>query len=310
MWSRSFPDIKYAIGDMPGKIEDVNRDGSNEVLACVGSRVGDSGVESGEVYCFNSEGKPLWQFAANDTLRFANTDYGPPWPIEHWSVHQTSSDPAIAIAVHHFTLWPSMLILLNGRGQVLGEFVNSGWILTSQWLQRPSGLVLLVGGISNSRSMGMMAVLDAKNVSGHSPEEAGSGFECKGCPQGAVLRYFVFPRSELNVATASQHNRVDAIQVFSDRFIAYTKEVDPWVAETHDFAFAAYEFSPDLELKRAYFNDRYWDLHRRLEASGRIKHSRADCPDRDGPRPVRSWDPQNGWRDLRTADHPAHAKTR
>jgi hypothetical protein len=292
MWSHSLPEIRYTVGDktsggMPGNIKDVNRDGSNEVLACVTSRVGASGFENGEVYCFNSEGKSLWQFAPNDTLRFANTDYGPPWAIANWSAHETSGDVAIAVAVHHFTLWPSMLILLNGDGRVLGRFVNSGWIVTSQWLPRPSGLVLLVGGISNSRSMGMMAVLDAKNISGHSPEEEGSEFECNNCPPGGLVRYFVLPRSELNIATTSQYNRVDAFQIFSDRLVAYSIEVDAQHAESRAPIFADYEFSLDLELKRAYFDDKYWDLHRRLEADGRIKHSRADCPDRDGPRLVR-----------------------
>jgi hypothetical protein len=304
VWKRPLPAIVHTVDNEPGHIADVNGDGRNEVLACVPYRNYPPLIANGEVYCFNSEGKRLWQFAPNDTLRFGNGEYGPPWAIEHWSACTTPCSSAIAIAAHHFIHWPSMLILLDGQGQNLGKFVNSGWIVTSQWLQRPSGSILVAGGISNSRSMGMMAVLSGKNVSGCSPEEAGSEFECDDCPPGGLLRYFVFPRSELNIVTSSQCNRVNAFSVFSDHLVAYSMEVDIKHAESVVPVFAAYEFSLDLELRCAYFDDRYWDIHSRLEAEGRINHSRADCPDRGGPRLVRSWDPKNGWRDLRPVGHP------
>jgi hypothetical protein len=93
--------------------------------------------------------------------------------------------------------------------------------------------------------------------------------------------------------------------VLSDSLLMYTMEIDPGRAESVVPVFAAYEFSLDLRLRRAYFDDVYWDLHRRLETKGRIKHSRADCPDRNGPSLVRSWDLEHGWQDLKNDERAA-----
>jgi hypothetical protein len=50
----------------------------------------------------------------------------------------------------------------------------------------------------------------------------------------------------------------------------------------------------------AQFSERYWEMHRALEADGRISHTREQCPDRDGPRHVQAWEPSTGWRMIRT----------
>lgn len=134
VWKHPLPEIVHSVDNEPGYIADVDRDGRNEVLACVMYRSYPPPIANGEVHCFNSEGKRLWQFAANDTLRFANAEYGPPWAIEQWSARTTPGSFAIAIAAHHFIHWPSMLIVLDGQGQNLGKFVNSGWIVASRWL--------------------------------------------------------------------------------------------------------------------------------------------------------------------------------
>ena len=59
---------------------------------------------------------------------------------------------------------------------------------------------------------------------------------------------------------------------------------------------AIYEFSPALELTDARYSDRYWDHHRRLELEGRIRHTRAQCPERDGPLFIDVWTREQGWR--------------
>jgi hypothetical protein len=56
---------------------------------------------------------------------------------------------------------------------------------------------------------------------------------------------------------------------------------------------------PRMLRSHPYYTDKYWDLHRRLEFEGKIKHSREQCPDRNGPRVVRAWDPKDGWREIR-----------
>jgi hypothetical protein len=159
------------------------------------------------------------------------------------------------------------------------------------------GPILLAAGISNSKNEGALAVLGADRFSGSSPEEPGSEYECNNCSPGRPLRYFTFPRLELNRVTNSPYNTA-VVEVLPDRIVVYTAEGEPAYTGMPQPVHAIYEFALDLQLRRTYFSDQYWALHRELEQSGRITHDREHCPDRDGPRLVNSWDPQHGWRQL------------
>ncbi len=67
---------------------------------------------------------------------------------------------------------------------------------------------------------------------------------------------------------------------------------------------AIYVFASDFsQLNRAFFSDEYWDVHRRLELSGKLTHSRAQCPERAGPPLVHAWDAQQGWHEMRSMQH-------
>jgi hypothetical protein len=57
-----------------------------------------------------------------------------------------------------------------------------------------------------------------------------------------------------------------------------------------------YEFTSSLDLVRASYSGRYWEMHRSLELQGKLRHSQAECPDRNGPREVLVWEPGAGWR--------------
>ena len=59
---------------------------------------------------------------------------------------------------------------------------------------------------------------------------------------------------------------------------------------------ALYELTPSLDVVRASYSDQYWQMHRELEAEGKVHHTREQCPDRDGPRSVEIWDRAAGWR--------------
>jgi hypothetical protein len=107
------------------------------------------------------------------------------------------------------------------------------------------------------------------------------------------LRYVVLPRSEVNRISASPFNRV-VLAVKGDSLLARTIET-PGSGTGGGPADALYEFTPSLEVRRATFSDRYWEMHRQLESQGKIMHTREQCPDRDGPREIRVWEPASGW---------------
>lgn len=134
----------------------------------------------------------------------------------------------------------------------------------------------------------MLAVCKTHTVSGSSPEAPGRSFECKNCSGGHPERIFVFPRSELNLLTGGQYNLVNEINVYPDRIEVRARQ-QGWYGPA-----AIYDFTHELELRSASFEDVYWDWHRRLEIEGKIKHSREECPERYGPQLVRAWSPEIG----------------
>ncbi|MCL4522581.1 MAG: hypothetical protein M1453_02525 [Acidobacteria bacterium] len=245
---------------------------------------------------FSPDGKMLWNFRANDTLLFGRQSFGAPWRLREWGSFEIAGERKFLAALAHHTWWPSQLVMLDEQGQIAGRFVNSGWIANVERTDGPLGPLLLAGGANNARDAGMIAVLDAKNISGSSPENAGSLYECKNCPAGRPLKYFVFPRSELNRATGSTYNFANAA-ANGRQIVMQTWENDDVALDR--IAAGVYEFSTDLQLLRASYSDRYWELHRKLELEGKIKHSKAQCPDQKGPRSLLAWDPQNGWKEIR-----------
>lgn len=251
----------------------------------------------GELVAFSDRGRVLWRYSASDDLQFGTRHYTAPWELGTWTFSD-GPQPLLAVAVHHLSWWPSILSVVDGGGRVIGKFVNSGWIQYVAVLNSGAHPLLLAGGISNSRDAGILAVLDPRGLNATSPEDAGSEYQCVSCGAGKPLWYFVFPRSELNRSTFSEYNSVGPIDVLSDRILVHTSEVRQSRPQGLVIASAIYEFSLDLQLRRAEFDHHYWDLHRALEADEKLDHRVADCPERDGPSLVRAWSAATGWRDI------------
>lgn len=259
----------------------------------------ESDIGSQKLCAFSHRGKLLWEFEPGNVLEFGSGKYGPPWKFRGVSAHLANGATRIAVSVAHLAWWPSQLFLLDARGRVRGNFVNSGWIHQAHFVPGPTGTLLLVTGESNSYDGGFLAVLDAEKMSAASPERPASSYDCKSCPPGRPLRYLVFPRSEVNKLVGF-HKKEAGVQIVPDVFRVLTLEFGK---EMEGYG-AVYEFSRDFELRRTSFDDRYWELHRRLEMEGKLKHSREQCPDRFGPRFVLAWNASHGWRQLRPSRLP------
>jgi hypothetical protein len=296
LWTTPFDDS--VIRPAPALV-DLDGDGQNEVVGLdrgVGSF--DAPVRGAEFFSMSGNGRRFWNFKPEISLKFANRTYGGPWPGHTWMMIKASTKPIFALAVHHYTWWPGVVITLDHSGKPLGEFVNSGWVLSFAPLERASKSLLLAGGISNSNDAAMLAVLDPEHPAGTSPEQPGSAYECRSCSSGKPLAYFIFPRSELNRASVSRFNQVVAIESLPDRVVVHVQEVDPMVVQTTSVIEAVYEFTPEMQPIGVRLSDQYWDLHSHVELQGKLKHSSADCPDRTRPRIVRRWFPESGWTEI------------
>ncbi|MBI1750771.1 MAG: helix-turn-helix domain-containing protein [Acidobacteria bacterium] len=304
LWTYSLPaDLAESPPTRPPAIAyigDLQASGGRQTLVSVpmpGGLRSEMLANERELYFFTETGRLLWHFQPKEILTFGSGDYGPPWPIRVWLVYRAAAQTRIALVVHHNVWWPSMLHLLDGQGHELGRFVNSGNIFALAFMDTTAGPRLLAGGVRNHEDevSGMLAVLDGNLISGGSPEQPGSGFECKSCPAGRPLRYLVFPRSELNRLDPNGYNPVILISLYEEGVKVRSAEAEVRDGERKTVADGIFEFSRDFRLQRASYSDGYRELHKRWEREGRISHSWEKCPDRFGPRLIRSWDPQHGW---------------
>jgi hypothetical protein len=244
----------------------------------------------GRLFSFSRGGELRRTFSFDDRLTFGSGAYGAPWALTGFHVDASAGRQRVAVAAHHYEWWPSMVTILDDHWTRHGTFVNAGWIEGVWWLDRRR---LVIAGFSNPGDGGMIALLDADALDGESPlVPGGDDYRCTTCGAGRPIRYIVMPRSEVNRASGSPFNRV-VLQPKPDGFVARTIEIP--ASNPGGVADIIYEFSTSLTLVRATHSDRYWEAHRALEAQGKIGHSRAQCPDRNGPSAVRVWEPSTGW---------------
>lgn len=245
----------------------------------------DTEARGGQLYAFSRDGALRRTFAFEDRVSFEAGDYGSPWVLRDF---QSNDRRLLAVAGHHFEWWPSLVTVLDDRWNRRGTFVNAGWVESVVW---SGGNRLVIAGFSNAQDGGMVALLDADALEGQSPAMPGSAFRCASCGDGGPIRYLVMPRSEVNRASAAPFNRA-RVYVRPDGFLVRTIEVPTTIQGSVD---VLYEFTKTLHLVRATYSDHYWEVHRELETGGRITHAREHCPDRDGPREIRAWEPAHGW---------------
>jgi hypothetical protein len=230
-------------------------------------------IEGGELTEFDASGQRQRAFSFNDEVRMRGTKFGAPWVLTDFAVADASG--SIAVSAHDYMWSPSVVALLDRELGRRGTWTHDGWIETLKWVG-PHRLV--AGGFDQERDGGFAALLDTETMK--------------------PARMVVLPRTEINVVTASRFNRA-ILQPVNGRILARTVEMPDELSQ--GAIDAIYEFTPSLEVVHASFSTRYWEMHRSLEVQGKLRHSQAECPDRNGPREILVWEPTTGWRSQSTA---------
>jgi hypothetical protein len=253
---------------------------------------------SSRVLFFSNSGGLLWAYKPSDILRFQDREFGPEWRVVDVRAARVDGEMRTFVVICERNWWPSEVQELDMHGRVLQRFVNSGY-LRDILIDNNS---VIARGFSNSRNSWVLAVLNAQSLSGTSPEEQGE-FQCSNCPSGSPLKYFVFPHSELGDILGPRYNDLGEITPL-DRSGFGVVFCEGLLGQT--CAESDYEFSPNLEPRSAQFTNSYWDVHQLLEAPSRLtlKHSKNQCPDRNGPQTVQRWTPQTGWTIVRLNQPP------
>jgi hypothetical protein len=289
-WTHMFPPTESVVLSTNGMATRVIAAEPPTVYAMTAyhARRDDDRAVSGALMALTPAGELLRSFSFDDEVAFAGKRFGAPWAMTTFAVDDSGGERRVAVAAHHYTWDPSLVTVLDNGFRRRATFVHAGWVEALQWLAPDR---LLIGGFSESRNGGMVALLDPAAMNGQGPEEPGTRYHCERCGTDLPLRMVVMPRTELNLVTAHRFNRA-VVEVTADRVIARTIEV---VMDESSAADVIYEFTPSLELLNAEFGARYWDLHRSLELAGKLDHSREQCPDRDGPRELQVWERATGW---------------
>ena len=248
-------------------------------------------IKGGELFWFTPRGALTRTFAFDDRVVMGGKSYSQPWVISSFSIHESNGERRIAVTARDNNWWPAVVTVLDGQWRRTGTFVNAGWVNDLQWLSPDK---LLLAGFANPFGGGMVAIVDVRSLNGQSPPGDQPEYTCPSCGPGVPERYVVLPRSEVNEAYGASLNGA-VVTMRDDRILVHTIEVN-LQAESVE---ALYEFTPALELIGSSYGDRYWEMHRRLEAEGKISHTRERCPYRNGPPPAKVWEPASGWRALK-----------
>jgi hypothetical protein len=244
------------------------------------------------IYCFSPRGTLLWKHVFDDHFHFGGEDAGPRWDISAMLATGKGTKRTLWITISSFPTSVCLLLKIGPDGTVTRRFANYGHLRSLGEVETPGGAYLLAGGINNEYNTGTLAVLKEDEPSGRSPQ-TGALFDCESCPAGRPLRYFLFPRSEVDRAIGPPYNQVFAILATNGRIQAMTMETVSPPPLPSDWVM--YNISEKFVPEAATFSDNYSLVHERLIKEGKIHHSLDACPERVKSITVREWDPQGGW---------------
>lgn len=249
-------------------------------------------ARSGELLWLTPKGALSRSFSFKDQLTVGAGPSGEPWVMSSFRVDESGNGRRIAVSARHYNWWPSLVTVLDKDWRRQGTFYNAGWVDQVHWL---SANRLLVSGYANAHEGGMVGILDAAALDGQSPAGTDPMYRCSTCGPESALRYVVLPRSEVNQASGASLNGA-VVQVLGDRVLVRTIEF----RRPAEAVEVLYEFTASLELVRVSYGDRYWEMHKALEAEGKIEHTRERCPYREGPSKIMAWEKPSGWKTVET----------
>jgi hypothetical protein len=289
VWSHDLgAPVRFAPVPQQYQIADVDDDGAADAVAAVHLYGGARDVA--RLLSFSADGALRWQQTLEQSVTYGRETYRGPWGSGPLIVQKASRGTRVVWATHHSTWWPAVVALFDGAGNVRGRFMHPGWITAMHALPADR---IVIAGISNEYDSDVVAVLDEDSWPGGAPPGGNATFQCRDCPEGRPLRYFVVPRTELNALAGTPRLQAHIHSV--ERGITvrtYQNGNDTGGGEL------ILEFAPDMTPIRARMSDAYWTWHRRMEREGRVGHSSEACPDREGVE-LREWRRGHGWSRLR-----------
>lgn len=206
------------------RIVDVDGDGRREILFPL--RSASDSARDDELYLFSSDGTVLWQRHFAKTITRKKEPLKGPFTVRRFALVPIvgKKESRIVVASNHRIHSPTLITLLDTRGNILREYWHAGHIasILVDDLDLDGRPEIYLGGIANGYKSADLTVLDPENFSGSSVEaDPDEQIQC-GQPTVEKARV-LFPRSSLNVAT-NPYNQADFIMRVGDSLLVGTNE--------------------------------------------------------------------------------------
>jgi signal transduction histidine kinase len=184
LWDRKF---HQTINDRGLAVEDIDKDGKNEVL--VGTRSGFK--KPGCVYCFSFDEKELWQFELGEKGVYSTQSVL--FDADMILVKDLDLDGVmeIMVGVYNYPYFAYQIAVFNKEGQMKNSYWHSGTIriLLCEDIDGDSIPEIVFGGLNNKlQYSAVIGVLDYKTIHGQSPP-----YKDKVLPKAQEKVYIKFP---------------------------------------------------------------------------------------------------------------------
>jgi hypothetical protein len=180
-------------------IEDIDNDNQNDVLFSTQTQ---DNLNEGDLLCFNHKGVQLWQYKLGKEMKYGSKTFSSDYRIEGFDLCDFDYDgnSEILIIVAHRYRFPAQVVLLNSKGEKIGEYWNSGYIADYEFvdLDNDGTKEIILVGVNNEYGKGSLIVLAFGLIKGGSPQKKAE-YQCKALEPGSERNYVLFPRTDLDL---------------------------------------------------------------------------------------------------------------
>jgi len=248
-----FPVLPYLI------IEDINNDGLNEVLFSIKTT---TGFGEGRIICFDKKGSELWRFDTGGELKYGSEIFSPDYRIHGFDIIDLDNDMKreIIIISDHNDDFPTQLTVLSPRGELIGEYWNSGRIsdFECEDLDGDGRKEIILAAMNNEYKKAVLIVFDSRRIQGSSPQTG--AFKCESLLEGTEKYYILLPRTDAD-------RYYDELEAAIKISILKNKRLSILTL----CSFIYFEFSYELELLNIRLTNRFDLLHKKAVREGKIK---------------------------------------
>lgn len=267
-------------------VEDLDGDGSREVVLFATANQTTWPIR---VVGYDARGHLLFSHSPSQSVRFGDTDYGPPWMGYGLHVVQVAGKRQLWVSWIHLKSgnFPSLLQRLSPTGKVEAEYWSAGYVELVASIVVNGAPFIVVGAANNDHHGASLAVFDAGNVEGSAPADTADK-TCRNCPPGGPRAFLVFPRMAFMERMEWFPAVVEVRQHVNGELRVFVTQSGLDIDGTRLLGAVFYDLAPDLTPVRAEISDDYKASYRRLEQAGRAPHPFGDL-DRASVWPVLVW---------------------